>query len=81
MYPREPKNKKKVNKGSTAHKTYYYVKDIQYLLHEPIVGKFREFKVFIRKLKKALGKDEPDTAARLKENKPVYSLDHIVKER
>jgi len=81
VYPREPKNKKKVNKGSTAHKTYYFVKDIQYLLHEPIVGKFREFKVFIRKLKKALGKDEPDTAARLKENKPVYSLDHIVKER
>lgn len=81
VYPREPKNKKKVNKGSTANKTYYYVKDIQYLLHEPVLDKFREFKVFIRKLKKALGKDELDTAKRLEENKPVYSLDHIVKER
>ena len=81
MYPREPKNKKKVNKGSTANKTYYYAKDIQYLLHEPIVSKFREFKVFIRKLKRALGKDEHDTATRLEENKPMYTLDHIVKER
>eukprot|EP00795_Rhopilema_esculentum_P015350 gene15350-6582_t len=81
IYPREPKNKKKVNKGSTANKTYYYVKDIQYLLHEPVLDKFREFKVFIRKLKKALGRDETSRAAKLEENKPVYSLDHIVKER
>ena len=70
-----------MNKGSTAHKTYYYVKDIQYLLHEPVLDKFREFKIFVRKLKKALGKDELGTAARLEENKPVYTLDHIVKER
>lgn len=45
------------------------------------MDKFREFKVFVRKLKKALGKDELSTAARLEENKPVYTLDHIVKER
>lgn len=81
MYPVEPKNKKKVNKGSTANKTYYYIKDIQYLAHEPVLNKFREFKVFLRKLKKAIAKEEPDTAQRLEDNKPVYRLDHILKER
>jgi len=81
VYPVEPKNKKKVNKGSTANKTYYYMKDIQYLAHEPVLNKFREFKVFLRKLKKAIAKEEPDTAQRLEDNKPVYRLDHILKER
>ena len=81
MYPVEPKNKKKVNKGSTANKTYYYIKDIQYLAHEPVLNKFREFKVFLRKLKKAIAKEEPGTAQRLEDNKPVYRLDHILKER
>lgn len=81
IYPREPKNRKKVNKGSTAHRTYYYVKDIQYLAHEPVLNKFRELKVFMRKLKRALGRDEISDAERIEANKPVYTLDHIVKER
>lgn len=81
IYPREPKNRKKVNKGSTAYKTYYYVKDIQFLAHEPVLRKFREFKIFTRKLKRALGRDEISDAERLEQNKPVYTLDHIVKER
>lgn len=45
IYPHEPRHKKRVNKGSTAHKTYYLVKDINFLAHEPIINKFREFKV------------------------------------
>lgn len=45
IYPHEPKHKKKVNKGSTAPRTFYLLKDIRFLLHEPIVGKFREYKV------------------------------------
>jgi len=81
IYPREPKNRKKVNKGSTAHRTYYYVKDIQYLAHEPVLNKFRELKIFMRKLKRALGRDEISDAERIQENKPVYTLEHIVKER
>jgi len=81
IYPREPKNRKKVGKGSTAYKTYYYVKDIQFLAHEPVMGKFREFKIFMRKLKRALGRDELSDAERLEQNKPIYTLDHIVKER
>ncbi|XP_019722732.1 pescadillo [Hippocampus comes] len=81
IYPHEPKHKKKVNKGSTAPRTFYLLKDIRFLLHEPIVGKFREYKIFVRKLKKAYAKTEHTAVERLKENKPTYKLDHIVKER
>ncbi|XP_056384626.1 pescadillo homolog [Hyla sarda] len=81
IYPHEPKHKKKVNKGSTAPRTFYLVKDIKFLLHEPIVGKFREYKVFVRRLRKAYGKQEWDSVDRIRENKPTYKLDHIIKER
>ncbi|XP_019394805.1 PREDICTED: pescadillo homolog isoform X2 [Crocodylus porosus] len=81
VYPHEPKHKKKVNKGSTAARTFYLLKDIKFLLHEPIINKFRDYKVFVRKLRKAYGKSEWNTVERLKDNKPSYKLDHIVKER
>ncbi|XP_063050394.1 pescadillo [Engraulis encrasicolus] len=81
IYPHEPKHKKKVNKGSTAPRTFYLLKDIRFLLHEPIVGKFREYKVFVRKLRKAYAKAEWTAVGTLKDNKPKYKLDHIVKER
>ncbi|CAO3685063.1 unnamed protein product [Umbelopsis ramanniana] len=82
IYPREPRNKKKANKGSTAPTTFYYHKDIQYLLHEPVLHKFREYKAFAKKLAKVMAKGQYSTAKSLEEhNKPVYSLDHIVKER
>uniref|UniRef100_A0A8B9SYJ7 Pescadillo homolog n=1 Tax=Anas platyrhynchos TaxID=8839 RepID=A0A8B9SYJ7_ANAPL len=77
IYPHEPRHKKKVNKGSTAPRTFYLLKDIKFLLHEPIVNKFREYKIFVRKLRKAYGKSEWGTAERLKDNKPSYKLDHI----
>ncbi|CAN3373357.1 hypothetical protein DIURU_002759 [Diutina rugosa] len=81
IYPREPRNKKKANKGSTAPVTFYYAKDIQYLLHEPVLQKFREHKTFARKLNRALGRGEVGDAQRLEENRPKYTLDHLVKER
>lgn len=81
IHPHEPKSKKKAGKGNTAPKTYYLLKDIQFLLHEPIVGKFREFKIFVRRLKKAIAKDDKNKAGRLRQNKPKYKLDHIVRER
>jgi len=82
VFPREPRNRKRAQKGNDSRvKTLYYEKDIRFLLHEPIVWKFREFKVFLRKLKKAQEKRNWETVERLKANKPKYTLDHIVKER
>jgi len=81
VYPREPKSKKKANKGSTANATFYYTKDIRFLLHEPVLRTFREQKAFAKKLKRAIGKEDFTKAKDLNERRPQYSLDHIVKER
>ena len=81
IYPREPRNKKKAKKGSTASTTFYYTKDIQYLLHEPLLRKFREHKALAKKIGRALGRNEVGDAKRLERSKPRMTLDHIVKER
>ncbi|CAE6523771.1 unnamed protein product [Rhizoctonia solani] len=81
IFPREPRHRKRANKGSSAPTTFYYAKDIAYLSHEPILRKLREHKAFAKKLARALGRGEWSSAKSLEENKPVYTLDHIVKER
>ncbi|EOA81736.1 mRNA-binding ribosome synthesis protein nop7 [Exserohilum turcicum] len=82
IYPREPRNKKKVARGSTAATTFYYTKDIQYLLHEPLLAKFREHKAVAKKIGRALGRGEAGDASRLEKNlMPKVKLDHIIKER
>ncbi|KAJ3205149.1 mRNA-binding ribosome synthesis protein nop7 [Dinochytrium kinnereticum] len=81
IYPHEPKNKKKVGKGSTAPRTHYFKKDIQYLLHEPILQKFRDIKAHQRKLYKAVTKREWSVAKNLESLTPKYTLDHVIRER
>jgi len=82
IYPREPSNRKKAQKGKLdGKKTLYFVKDIRFLMHEPLIWKFRDFKVFMRKIKTAMEKGDKETALRLKDNKPALQLDHLVKER
>ncbi|RXK35144.1 pescadillo [Tremella mesenterica] len=81
IYPREPLNKKRANKGSSAPATFYYHKDIQYLLHEPLLVKFREHKAFAKKLARAVGRQEWALAKNLEDAKPIARLDHLVKER
>ncbi|RKP23563.1 Pescadillo N-terminus-domain-containing protein [Syncephalis pseudoplumigaleata] len=81
VYPREPKNKKKANQGSTASRTFYYYKDIQYLLHEPLLNHFRDHKAYLRKVTRALAKKNLSAARALRDNRPTYSLHHIVRER
>ncbi|KAL1991447.1 hypothetical protein VTN49DRAFT_4755 [Thermomyces lanuginosus] len=82
IYPREPRNKKKAAKHSTPSTTFYYAKDIQYLLHEPLLQKFREQKAVAKKIARALGRGEVGDAARYERNlAPKITLDHIIKER
>ncbi|BEI91710.1 uncharacterized protein CcaverHIS019_0405300 [Cutaneotrichosporon cavernicola] len=81
IYPRDPLHKKRANKGSSAPASFYYHKDIQYLLHEPLLVKFREHKAFSKKLARAVGRGEWGLAKNLEKNKPIARLDHIVKER
>ncbi|KAH8883642.1 hypothetical protein GQ53DRAFT_752867 [Thozetella sp. PMI_491] len=89
IYPREPGNRRKAAKSSTASTTFYYTKDIQYLLHEPLLQKFREQKALEKKISKALGRGDVSDAKRLERNaarpdktgKPRYTLNHVVRER
>ena len=81
IFPREPRHRKKANKGSSAPTSFYYAKDIAYLAHEPVLRKLREHKAFAKKLSRAIGRGEWSTAKSLDEHKPTYRLDHIIKER
>lgn len=89
IYPREPRDKKKVSKNSAPSATFYYTKDIQYLLHEPLLRKFRDQKALEKKISRALGRGDVSDAARLERNaahpektgRPSYTLDHVVRER
>ncbi|CAH1391574.1 unnamed protein product [Nezara viridula] len=81
IYPREPKNRKKAQKGATGIKTLYNKKDIQFLMHEPIIWKFREMKVQGRKIGRAKAMNENGLARRLMNKHVIINLDHIVKER
>ncbi|CAL4110205.1 unnamed protein product [Meganyctiphanes norvegica] len=82
VYPRIPKSRKKAQKGDSRIRTLYYKKDIKFLIHEPIIWKFREHKIYLNKIKKYKGKKDLENARRVEDNnRPTYDLAHIVRER
>ncbi|KAF8399759.1 hypothetical protein HHK36_015630 [Tetracentron sinense] len=76
VFPREPKKKVEGN-----HKTYYHMKDIMFLAHEPLLEKFRDMRAYDKKVKKAVAKKNRDLAHRLLTRKPTYTLDKLIRER
>ncbi|KAK6136672.1 hypothetical protein DH2020_029579 [Rehmannia glutinosa] len=75
VFPREPKKKVKGN-----HHSYYHMKDIMFLKHEPLLEKLRDIRSYEKKVKKAMSKKNRDLAERLLTRKPTYTLDMLIKE-
>ncbi len=78
VYPREPRGRAPGNKKGQV---FYHVKDLKALMHEPLLVKFREFRAFMKKLRKCAGRNEKDEAVRKDSLAPSYSLHHLVRER
>ena len=77
VYPREPSKKVK-----GRDKTYYYTKDIMFLMHDPVLSKLREQKTWRKRIAKAKGRKQAVAEIRrIEKQKPKYSLIPIVKER
>lgn len=76
IFPREPKKKVKGN-----HHTYYHLKDIAFLQHEPLLETFRELRAYDKKIKKAKAKKNEERAKRLEVRRPDYKLDRLIRER
>uniref|UniRef100_A0A1A9W026 Pescadillo homolog n=1 Tax=Glossina brevipalpis TaxID=37001 RepID=A0A1A9W026_9MUSC len=81
VYPREPKHRRRAQKGASDIKILYHAKDIRFLLHEPIVWTLRDYKIFAKKTGRDRAiKDFRNLKRRLAQF-PELKIDHIVKER
>jgi len=79
VYPREPRGRAPRNKKGQV---FYHIKDVRALAHEPLLDKFREFKSFMKKVRRNANRNEKDEALRKQSTMaPKYTLHHLVRER
>ncbi|KAL7578383.1 hypothetical protein ACA910_012784 [Epithemia clementina (nom. ined.)] len=78
IYPRQPHGRVPGNKKGQS---FYHIKDIKAIAHEPVLEKFREYRAFMKKVRRAAGRNEREEALRRNETVPTYTLNHLVKER
>ena len=76
VYPREPP--KRLKKHS---RTYYHLKDVNFLNLDPIIEKMRALKIYKKKYIKAKAKGEVGKIQYLAKHKPQINLNHLIKER
>jgi len=81
IYPREPKHRRRAQRGSSDIKILYHTKDIKFLLHEPIVWTLRDYKIFNRRTNRDRAIRDFRNLKRRLDAFPDLKLDHIVKER
>lgn len=81
VYPREPKHRRRAQKGASDIKILYHAKDIRFLLHEPIVWTLRDYKIFAKKTGRDRAVKDFRNLKRRLALFPELKLDHIVKER
>ena len=74
--PRQPKKKVK-----GTHRTYYHLKDVSFLHHEPLLEEHRTIRVHGQKIKKAEAKKNHELANRLREKTPKPKIDMIIRQR
>ena len=74
VHPREPRKK-----VAGQNKTYYHVKDIAFLAHDPLLERFRSIRSHARKVRRAKAKGQIEAAQRLAESAPRYRLDSLVR--
>jgi pescadillo protein len=62
-------------------KTWYYLKDINFMNRDEIMTWFYKMKAYKKKVSYLKGVNKPTELAALKQNKPTLNMDHFVRER
>jgi len=74
IYPREPPKKLK-----RTTRSYYHLKDINFMALDPLIDRIRAQKVYLRKYKRAKSKGDIGKIKYLVKHKPALSLNHLVR--